>query len=116
MTAEEYARRILPELVKVAKARETITYGELAPRIGTHHRPLAHGLGYIRDHWCDPEGIPQINVLVVNKGTHVPGASYLPTGTHGQPFDWIWRDFEARRDEVWAYQGWDALLKTYGLD
>jgi hypothetical protein len=112
----ERARLALPHLVHCAKHRRTITYGELATRIGTHHRPVRYVLGYIRDHICITRDVPLINSLVVNQDTGMPGESWLPGGTaHLDPEEQKYK-FEVFRDDVFAFDAWDQLLSDLGLE
>jgi hypothetical protein len=110
----ENARRSLPHLVDCAKRGRTLTYGELGRRINKHHRPLPLALGYIRDEICRPRGLPLLNVIVVNQDSDVPGESFLP---HGGTMSLTERRRQAQehQGQVFAYQGWDALLQELGL-
>ena len=110
-----YGYKLLPYLVLAAKTRKTLTYGELAKKIGVHHRVIPHALGYIRDEIIIPKDLPLINAIVVNNTTNLPGESWLPQGTsHLNPGEYK-REFEKFRDQVFAYKGWDALLKELDL-
>jgi hypothetical protein len=118
MTTElikEYGARLLPQLVQAAKTNKTPTYGEMAARIGVHHRVLSYVLGYIRDEIIIPRGLPLINAIVVNGDTGLPGESWLPQGTAHLSKAEYQREYVRYRDQVLAYQGWDALLKELDL-
>jgi hypothetical protein len=118
MTSElikEYGARLLPHLVQAAKTSKTPTYGELASKIGVHHRVLSHVLGYIRDEIIIPRGLPLINAIVVNGNTGLPGESWLPQGTSHLIGEEYQREYIKYRDQVLAYKGWDALLKELDL-
>lgn len=99
---EDLAERALPELKKVAQKGETITYGELADKVNTHHYyVLPKVLGQIWN-WCDINGYPHINALVVNQETGVPGESYQPANrpTTMKKWDALWKEihqFDWRR-------------------
>ena len=56
-----------------------------------------------------------ITAIVVNGDTGLPGDKFLPEGTEGLSEEEYEKAFEAHRDEVFAYQGWDDLLKELGL-
>jgi hypothetical protein len=57
-----------------------------------------------------------ITAIVVNGETGLPGDKFLPEGTEGLSAEEEYeKAFEAHRDEVFAYQGWDDLLKELGL-
>lgn len=118
MTTElikEYGSRLLPHLVFAAKTRKTPTYSELAEKIGIYHRVMNHVLGYIRDEIIVPKDLPYINAIVVNNTTNLPGESWLPEGTsHLSPEEYR-HEYEKFRDQVFAYMGWDDLLKELGL-
>ena len=75
---KERARAILPILVRQALARQKITYADLGEELGIHHRPLRRPLGCIGDILLEmnrrgQEDIPQIQGLVVNQKTGLPG-------------------------------------------
>ena len=97
MTHQDMAAAAWPMLVTRAKEGRTITYGELAAKIGTHHRPLCcRPMGYIWT-YCAQVGIPHLNAIVVNKQTKRPGRDYKP------PCKW-----EEMRDAVFAHTYEDA--------
>jgi hypothetical protein len=56
-----------------------------------------------------------ITAIVVNVDTGLPGDKLLPEGTKGLSEEEYEKAFEAHRDEAFAYQGWDDLLKELGL-
>ena len=116
MTTEEIARLLLPLLVLQAKACQTITYSDLGRKVGCGPTELASPLGFIRDKWCIPAGIPEINVLVVGKNTGLPGPGFLSGGAARRlnPAEQR-KEFKARKQHVCAYQGWDDLLEELGL-
>ncbi len=113
--ASDNAYRALPHLVYYAHLGKPITYGELGRRIGIHHRPVRFLLGYIRDEICRRRGLPLLNVIVVNKITRLPGQSFLPEDLSHLTDEEYKRRFEELRDEVFAYAGWDTLLRDLGL-
>ena len=115
MSIPEWARLLLPLLVSQAKACETITYGDLADKVGRHHRPIPRALGYIRDNWCRPYGIPEINVLVVNQDTREPGESFLAGGTAHLTLAQRRMAYENEKQRVCQYTGWGDLLIRLGL-
>lgn len=118
MTTElikEYGNRLLPYLVQAAKTRKTPTYGELADKIGIHHRVMSKVLAYIRDDICIPRGLPLITCIVVNQGTGLPGDNWLPQGTSHLTSEEYRQEFERFRDQVFAYKGWDSLLKELDM-
>ena len=75
---KERSRAILPILVRQAMARQKIKYKDLGEELGLHHRTLRYPLGCIGDILSEmseqwPEEIPQIQGLVVNQKTGLPG-------------------------------------------
>ena len=75
---KERARAILPILVRQALARQKIKYKDLGEELGLHHRALRYPLGCIGDILLEmnrrgQEDIPQIQGLVVNQETGLPG-------------------------------------------
>lgn len=111
----ENAYRALPYLVHAAQQRATLTYKELAAKIGRHHRSMPHVLGYIRDEVCTPRNLPLINAIVVNTTTRLPGESFLAEGTAGLSAEAYRATFEAVRDQVFACTAWNSLLDELGL-
>lgn len=84
------SRRAFQELKKVANKEETITYGELGEKINAHYFfELPKALGLIWD-WCDKNGYPHINALVVSKDTDFPfpGTGYQPKDRPSSMEDW----------------------------
>ena len=79
MAQNEKAEQIIAlyrELVILARQRDTITYGDIAPKIGTHHRHVGQRLDAIAVHLC-MVGLPPLQVLVVNQGSRRPGLGML---------------------------------------
>ena len=114
-TTVKRAYLALPHLVHRARIRKTVTYGELARKIGCHHRAVQHFLGYIRDEICAPRGLPLINAIVVNQDTQMPGGGWLPGGVHHLSIDERQQKYEKFRDKVFACHEWDSLLQALGL-
>jgi len=111
----ERGRLALPHLVHHSEMRKTITYGELAGKIGCHPRVLRLVLEYIRDELCLPRSLPLLTAIVVRKSTGLPGDGWLPGGTsHLSPEEYR-RKFEEVRDQVFACDAWYALLTELGL-
>lgn len=109
------AHLALPHLVHYARMRKTMTYTDLGAKIGQHYRATPHLLYYIRDGICIPTGLPLLTAIVVSKSKGVPGESWLPGGTaHLSPEEYR-QTYEAVRDEVFAFDGWNALLEGLGL-
>ena len=113
--ARDNAYHTLPHLVYYAHLEKTITYGELGRRIGIYHRSLSFLLGYIRDEICRRRGLPLLNVIVVYKSNGLPGKSFLPEDLSHLTHEEYRRRFVELRDEVFAYSGWDSLLRDLGL-
>lgn len=111
----EYGKKIFPYLVQAAKANKTITYKELAEKIGVHHRAMGIALGYVRDEVCIPKGLPLISCIVVNGGTGLPGESWLPQGTSSLNPEAYEAEFIKYRDQVMNFQSWDEILEDLEL-
>lgn len=105
----------LPHLVHYARMRKTMTYGELGAMIGQHWRATSHLLFYIRDEICIARGLPLLTAIVVNKSSGLPGRSWLPGGTAHLSPEQYRQTYEAVRDEVFAFDGWGALLEDLEL-
>ncbi len=103
---------VLPHLIWYAKMRMTVTYKELANKVGVHHRTIPWLLGNIRDTICKPRNLPLINSIVVNKKTKEPGHNYLPEGTDPEENK---RELESLQAQVFEYTTWDDLLLELGI-
>lgn len=78
----------------------TITYGELALKMGYKDKRAGHGLGYplgILAVLCINSKLPAINTIVVNQETGMPGESVL---FHG--------DLEAEQCAIFKNENWFA--------
>ncbi|MBR4737715.1 MAG: HNH endonuclease [Rhodocyclaceae bacterium] len=73
---EEMAWRAWHKLTECAAQKETITYGELAAHLGTHHRPIRYVLDLIQQ-YCLAENLPPLTILVHNKTTGVLGSGFI---------------------------------------
>ena len=111
----DYAELALPYLVHCAKARCTVTYGQLSGLIGVHWRTATFWLGYIRDEICNQRGRPLLTAIVVNKQTRLPGADWLPEGTENLPSEDYHKRYEDEKARVFSYSGWDNLLQELGI-
>ena len=116
---KERARAVLPILVRQAMACQTIPYGDLGEELGLHHRTLSHPLGCIREvlsemstQWA--EEIPQIQGIVVNRRTGLPGESVYFLRHNPDP-----RQREEIVEEVlgqvFSYPRWLDVLEELGL-
>lgn len=63
------------ELVTLASQKTSVTYKQLAQRLGLHHRVLRYPLELIQNH-CLEAHLPAITVLVVNSHSGKPGAGF----------------------------------------
>ena len=106
-------------LVDRTKLDRTITYGELGSMIRKEPWTFTAPLDYIWEEFCQPRGLPKLQIMVVNKRLRRPKSkvfakclpkSRLPRSEAG--YD---RLFEELRDEVYTYRGWDSLLSELGL-
>ena len=94
-----------PLLVESASNRSTITYGELADQTATSaYFVLPRALGHIWS-WCQDNGYPHINALVVSKVTGIPGRGYRP---NDHPLSWD--DWVEIRDDVYNFDQWVDLI------
>lgn len=114
------ARIILPILVRQAVAGEKITYGDLGEELDLHHRVIKRPLGCVGDtllalgeQW--QEKIPEIQGLVVNKQTNLPGdnVNFL----RHQELAPLQKEaiVEAVLGKVFSYPKWLDVLGELGL-
>ena len=62
-------------LISCAAKRKPLTYGELAEKIGIHHRAVRFVLNLIYD-YCYSNNLPPLTILIVNKNTNLPGQGF----------------------------------------
>lgn len=130
------ARAALPLIIWCAKNGKTITYGQLDQEIvnrGLGHHVMAIQYGYpagaigralieTEEEWS--EAIPPINALVVNARNGLPGSGvnyYLQR--YYEPdknVDEMTEDekravIEEIHQDIFAYQRWDDILKSYDI-
>ena len=116
---KERSRAILPILVRQAMARQKIKYKDLGEELGLHHRALRYPLGCIGDILSEmseqwPEEIPQIQGLVVNQKTGLPGDNvhFLRHRPDPREKEAI---VEAVLGKVFSYPRWLDVLEELGL-
>jgi hypothetical protein len=114
-TAEKYAYRALPYLVRQAKRSDTIYYGRLGSKIGLNAQGLGDPLNYVRDEVCMPRGLPRLNIIVVrnDRKKRPPDEAIEESGM--RPGETHQAAFARLKGEVFAYKGWDDLLSELGL-
>lgn len=87
MGFDEILARAWPTLLEAIRQRRTITYTELAGRIGPPataraiHRQLLRPLSARCERW----GLPDLPALVVRKGSGVPGGGWFDPPKPGEP-------------------------------
>ena len=97
MTNEEKAQLAWQVLTGAARNRQILTYEHVARRIGM----ATPGMGNVLEpimRYCVERGVPPLTVLVVQKGTGVPGPG-LTTSS----------DFDSDREAVFIHN-WDAQV------
>ena len=121
--SHEIAQKVLPILVKHAKAGNTIFYADLAQEAGCHHRSLNHPLGYIGEtldqlHGVWKESIPAINSIALDKQKGIPGAglAFVIPGFADLSDDEKKEAAEAEQKKVFAFGKWDDVLRELNLD
>lgn len=97
MNQYERAFRAWPILTTTAANKTTITYGELADRLGVHHRVVSHILSKIQD-YCLDEKLPPLTILVVGKSNRHPGTGFIAWDIDNleegfsRVYEYPWRD------------------------
>lgn len=122
---QQRAREVLPILVRQAKAAQKIYYSDLASEIGmSNPRTLNYPLGSIGNALKSLSKemnlqIPQIQCIVVNKGSELPGEGI---GWFIDKSDFSKLNRKQRREivnrvlsEVFAFSRWDDVLSALGL-
>lgn len=72
---QKTARKAWAVLAQVASTHQQITYGEIAEKIGLHHRAVEKALALIQSH-CFAERLPPLSILAVSKRNGRPGAGF----------------------------------------
>lgn len=98
----ELAFRAWPILIRCAKKGITISYEDLASKIGTHYRPIRFVLDVIQ-YYCLDKHYPPLTILVVNKNTGQPGEGFIALG-----YDSIF----SGKKMVFEFN-WDDLLNPF---
>lgn len=77
MKLSKFSKKVLAELVKSAKKKEMVTYGDLAARVGNPggQRCLRYPLGYVSEYTYGKLGV-MLSVIVVNDKTRLPGPGF----------------------------------------
>ena len=96
---EQRAGMAWPILTALAPRRETTTYGELAKRIGIHHRALHYALASLQD-YCEQYSLPPLTILVRNVDTGEPGGGF---------HDWN----RGREEDVYRFD-WASIDNPFG--
>ena len=123
---QQRARAALPILVRQAKAGRKIYYADLACEIGMPNpRNLNYPLGSIgralkelSEAWG--ESVPQIQCIVVNQSTELPGEGFGGFITSREKFKKLsLKQKKALIDgvlaNIFAYDKWDSVLTELGL-
>ena len=113
----ENARLAVPHLIVCAQSGEPITYGDLAAKIGRHHRAVPHLLEHLL-RVCQKLNIPTIGTLVVNQTTRLPGDGFIVDGAARQ-LEYGGTEYRRRvtveQQRVYAHSDWNKLRQEYGL-
>ena len=97
----ERAFRTWPILVEIAQNNTTITYGDLAKRLGIHHRTIRYILELIQN-YCLEVKLPPLTILIVNS-TGRPGDGFVAYDLN---------DFDHGLEKVWNYN-WKELKNPF---
>ncbi|MGC2220931.1 MAG: HNH endonuclease, partial [Methylocella sp.] len=87
-----------PILIGRASENAPITYGDLASKLGVHHRAIRYVLGVIQD-YCLAQQLPPLTILAINGKSRMPGPGFVA---------WDMDDLDRGRAEVCAFP-WQAL-------
>lgn len=104
------ALAMLPHLAECAKARRTITYGELGALIGVPAFYMGQSLDVLRDELLPRHNLPRIDALVVNKESREAGDSFFEGGREGLADDTYRSVMDEQREAVYAYPNWDKVV------
>lgn len=91
------------DAIKVfAIAHETVTYGYVVKRVGISPRVVQQRLHAIWQ-WCESQGYPHLNAIVVNAKTMRPGQGYKPF--HHEITE---PEFQSMKEKVFAFH-WENI-------
>ncbi len=96
-TFADLLERAWPIFLEAARMRRTLTYSELASRVGPPltaravHRQLLNPLSSRCKRW----GLPDLPALVVRKESGIPGSGWFDPRQNGDPLD-NWSEAVAR--------------------
>lgn len=76
-TPPKRAAAVLWETKRCAQEQRTITYGELARKVGSGPQNMGAPLGYIRDEVCNRFGRPRLDALAVQKNSRIPSIGFF---------------------------------------
>jgi hypothetical protein len=111
------ARFAVPHLIECARSRKTITYVELADKIGRHYRAVPHLLEHLL-RVCQKLNIPPIGTIVVSKTTGLPGDGFIIDGG-AKKLVYGGTEYRQRvsdeQQRIYTHQNWASLLHEYGL-
>ncbi len=132
MKCREYAPRLLPQLLWCAINRKLMTYGDLAQNVlfpdkycqGNAMGSTTGCLASYMGDYCTVNGLPPLNVLIVNAQTHLPSCGATPhLGRYGiDAYDKMNADEqrEALQNNLYPliFQPaiWSALLEVNGME
>jgi putative restriction endonuclease len=102
MNQLQYAGRAWPILTSLAASKETITYGDLAGRLGIHWRSCRLFLAVIQD-FCLEEQLAPLTALVVQQSTGNPGGGFIA---------WDIDDAETAWQKVFGYP-WNEIRNPF---
>ena len=80
----ERAFRAWSILTGCARRNESITYGDIAAKLGIHHRVVRFVLGKIQD-YCLEQRLPPLTILVINQKTRRPSDGFIAWDAHDIP-------------------------------
>jgi len=93
---------VFKAVASFAKDGKTPTYGQVGKIVGLHPRQVPPRL-YAIWQWCEANGHPHLNAIVVNSQTRRPGGGYTP---HGHSL--TESEFQSMKGRVFVYN-WDMV-------
>ena len=97
-----FTRRIFNYLADRVPDNIPVRYGQVADDVGGIANGLGQNLGVIWN-FCEENGHPHLNAVVVNADTGLPGDAYTP---HGHPV--TQREWDAKMSAIRAFP-WDGV-------
>lgn len=113
---EKKAAVAWPILCQAAQERETLSYRQLADRLGMHHRPIKYLLDVIYQ-YCSTEGLPALSGIVVRQDTGTPGDGFREWKDIGSGLDLVYEhNWQQMENPFSGFLSGDSTIESLADD